>query len=336
MMEGGGGCSFHEMQVRHGKRQSIFRSYVFPYMNRANIAVLTHALVSGVIFEGRRATGVEIIHNRKTQRIKAGHEVVLSLGAIHTPKVLMQSGIGDPAEFQRLGIPLGQHFPGVGQNFQDHFGVSCIWEYPQPVARHNNACEATFFWKIDASLGTPDLQPCLIELPVCSPEIIAQFDPPPGSWTLFAAVVRPKSRGQIHLTGPTPQDPLQIEPNTLSHPDDLKAAIASVRFCREIGNSLPLRPFVKREVAPDNLEGLALEDFIRDAAISYAHQASTAKMGRDAMSVVDGQLKVYGIDNLRIADASIMTRVTTGNTMAPCVVIGERAGELLKVAHGIS
>jgi choline dehydrogenase len=336
MMEGNGGCSIHDIQVRNGRRKSIFRSYVFPYMDRANITVLTHALVSRVIFEGKRSTGVEIIYNGKTLSINAGSEVVLSLGAIHTPKVLMQSGIGDQAELQRFGIPLVQHLPGVGQNFQDHFGVSCIWEYPQPVAPRNNACEATFFWKSNASLDGPDLQPCLIELPVCGPEITAQFNPPMGSWTLFAGVVRPKSRGQIHLTGPTPQDPLQIEPNTLSHPDDLRAAIASVRICREIGNSLPLRPFVKREVAPGNLEGPALENYIRDAAISYAHEASTARMGRDAMSVVDGQLKVYGIDNLRIADASIMPRVTTGNTMAPCVVIGERGAEMLKLAHGIS
>ena len=336
MMEGNGGCSIHDIQVRNGRRKSIFRSYVFPYMDRANITVLTHALVSRVIFEGKRSTGVEIIYNGKTLSINAGSEVVLSLGAIHTPKVLMQSGIGDQAELQRFGIPLVQHLPGVGQNFQDHFGVSCIWEYPQPVAPRNNACEATFFWKSNASLDGPDLQPCLIELPVCGPEITAQFNPPMGSWTLFAGVVRPKSRGQIHLTGPTPQDPLQIEPNTLSHPDDLRAAIASVRICREIGNSLPLRPFVKREVAPGNLEGPALENYLRDAAISYAHEASTARMGRDAMSVVDGQLKVYGIDNLRIADASIMPRVTTGNTMAPCVVIGERGAEMLKLAHGIS
>jgi choline dehydrogenase len=242
----------------------------------------------------------------------------------------MQSGIGDQVELQRFEIPVVQHLPGVGQNFQDHFGVSCIWEYPTPVAPRNNACEATFFWKSDKSLDTPDSQPCLIELPVCGPEIAAQFNPPMGSWTLFAGVVRPKSRGQIYLTGPTPQDPLRIEPNTLAHPDDLKAAIASVRICREIGNSLLLRPFVKREVAPGNLDGPAFETFIRDAAISYAHQASTAKMGRDQMSVVDGQLKVYGIDNRRIADASIMPRVTTGNTMAPCVVIGERAAEILK------
>jgi choline dehydrogenase len=336
MMEGDGGCSIHDMQVRDGKRQSLFRSYVFPYMNRANLTVLTHALVTRVIFEGKRAKGVEIIYNGKTQSINAGYEVVLSLGAIHTPKVLMQSGIGDQVELQRFEIHVVEHLPGVGQNFQDHFGVSCIWEYPTPVAPRNNACEATFFWKSDRSLDTPDLQPCLIELPVCGPEIAAQFNPPMGSWTLFAGVVRPKSRGHIHLTGPTPQDPLRIEPNTLSHPDDLKAAIASVRICREIGNSLPLRPFVKREVAPGNLEGPALEGFIRDAAISYAHEAGTTRMGRDAMSVVDGQLKVYGIDNLRIADASIMPRVTTGNTMAPCVVIGERAGEILRVAHGIS
>jgi choline dehydrogenase len=334
LMESDGGSSIHDMQVRDGKRQSIFRSYVFPYMNRANLTVLTHALVSRVIFEGERATSVEILYNGKTQRINAGYEIVLSLGAIHTPKVLMQSGIGDQAELQRYGIPIVQHLPGVGQNFQDHFGIGCIWEYPQPVAPRNNACEATVFWKSDSSLGTPDLQPCLIELPICSPEIAAQFNPPAGSWTLFAAVVRPKSRGQIHLTGPTPQDQVRIEPHTLSHPDDLKAAIASVRICREIGNSLPLRPFVRREVAPANLEGPALESFIRDAAMSYAHQASTAKMGRDAMSVVDAQLKVYGINNLRIADASIMPRVTTGNTMAPCVVIGERAGAILRSVHG--
>jgi choline dehydrogenase len=143
-------------------------------------------------------------------------------------------------------------------------------------------------------------------------------------------VVRPKSRGCIRLTGPNPTDPIQIEANFLSHPDDLKAAVACVELCREIGNSAPLSPYAKREVMPGNLTGAALENFVRDAAMSYWHETCTAKMGRDAMSVVDGALKVYGIDNLRIADASIMPRVTTGNTMAPCVVIGERAGELLK------
>ena len=148
--------------------------------------------------------------------------------------------------------------------------------------------------------------------------------------------MRPKSRGQIRLTGPNPDDPILIESNTLSHPDDLTAAVACVELCREIGNSAALRPFTKREVMPGNLRGAALEDFISDAAATYWHQTCTAKMGRDSMSVVDGQLRVYGIENLRIADGSIMPRVTTGNTMAPCVIIGERAGELVRAAHKLS
>ena len=135
------------------------------------------------------------------------------------------------------------------------------------------------------------------------------------------------------MTGHNPDDPIQIEANTLSHPDDLKAAVACVDLCREIGNSAALRPFTKREVMPGNLRGAALEDFIRDAASTYHHQTCTAKMGRDSMSVVDGQLKVYGIENLRIADGSIMPRVTTGNTMAPCIVIGERAVDILREEH---
>ena len=137
----------------------------------------------------------------------------------------------------------------------------------------------------------------------------------------------------MRLTGPNADDQIQIEANTLSHPDDLKAAVACVKLCQEIGNSTPLSPYVKREVMPGALKGRALEDFIRDAAVTYFHQTCTAKMGRDSMSVVDAKLKVYGIENLRIADGSIMPRVATGNTMAPCVVIGERAAETLRNDH---
>jgi choline dehydrogenase len=147
--------------------------------------------------------------------------------------------------------------------------------------------------------------------------------------------VSPKSRGQVRLTGPNPLDPVRIEANMLSHPDDLKAAIAAVELCREIGNSRALKPYAKREVMPGNLKGAELENFVRDAASSTWHQTCSAKMGRDSMSVVDADLKVYGIEHLRIADGSIMPRVTTGNTMAPCVIIGERAGEIIKAEHKI-
>src|SRR5258708_3037398 len=237
LMEGDGGASILDMRVSDGKRLSVFRTYAFPYMDRPNLTVLTDALVTRLTLEGKRATGLEITFNGKIERIAAGLEVVLSLGAIHTPKVLMLSGIGDQAELRRLGIPVVQHLPGVGQNFQDHFGIGCVWEDQQPLALRNNGGEATFFWKSNPSLDTPDLQTCQGELPFSTAETAAKFNPPAASWTLFGGVVRPKSRGQIRLTGPNPDDPVQIEAHTLSHPDDLKAAIACVELCREIGNS---------------------------------------------------------------------------------------------------
>jgi choline dehydrogenase len=329
------GASILDLRARDGKRLSVFRTYAFPYMDRQNLTVLTHALVTRVLLENKRATGVEIAYDGKTLHINAGLEVVLSLGAIHTPKVLMLSGIGNESELQRLGIPVVQHLPGVGKNFQDHFAVGCVWEYQQPLVPRNNGGEATFFWKSNSRLDTPDLQTCQAEVPLCSAETAAKFNPPHACWTLFGGVVRPKSRGQIRLTGPNPHDPVQIEANTLSHPDDMKAAIASVELCREVGNSTPLRPYTKREVMPGNLKGAKLEDFIRDAAATYHHQTCTAKMGRDSMSVVNANLQVYGIQNLRIADGSIMPRVITGNTMAACVIIGERAGETMRATHKI-
>ena len=333
MMEGGGGSSILDLRIRDGKRQSVFRSYTFPYMDRPNLTVLTHALVTRVTFAGKRVTGVVCNCDGKTQRIGARLEVILSLGAIHTPKVLMQSGIGDEVELQRLGIPLVQHLSGVGQNFQDHPAIGCIWEYQKPLAPRNNASEATFFWKSDPSLDTPDIQTCQVEVPIGAVEMLARYNAPAGSWAMVGSIVRPKSRGRIRLTGPNPLDPLQIEPHHLSHPDDLKVAIACVELCREIGNSVALRPFAKREVMPGSLKGAELENFIQDSVVTFWHQTCTAKMGRDSMSVVDANLKVYGIENLRIADGSIMPRVTTGNTMAPCVIIGERAGEILKADH---
>jgi choline dehydrogenase len=300
-------------------------------MDRPNLTVLTHALVTRVTFEGKRATGVECIYNGKNHRVSARHEVVLSLGAIETPKVLMQSGIGDEVELQRLGIPLVQHLQGVGQNFQDHPAIGCIWEYQKPHAPHT--ASVTFFWKSTPNLDTPDIQTCQTEVPFAAAEMLARYNVPAGSWSMFAGIVRPKSRGRIRLTGPNPMDALQIETNMMSHPDDVKAAIGGVQLCREIGNSAVFRPFVKREVMPGNLKGAELENFIRDSVVTFWHQTCTAKMGRDSMSVVDANLKVYGIENLRIADGSIMPRVTTGNTMAPCIIIGERAGEILKADH---
>src|SRR5262249_32314763 len=187
-------------------------------------------------------------------------------------------------------------------------------------------------WKSEAGLGSPDFQ---IVQAVLNAEDAAKFGLPASGWALIGNVVQPKSRGRISLTGSDPADTVQIEANYLCHPDDQKAAFACLELCREIGNSGALRPFVGREIIPGNLERPEQENYIRDTAFSFWHQTSTAKMGRGAMCVVDGYLKVYGVENLRIADGSIMPRVTTGNTMAPCVVIGERAGEIIRSQYGI-
>jgi len=170
---------------------------------------------------------------------------------------------------------------------------------------------------------------------VLSLEDAAKLGLPAGGWTLLGNVVQPKSRGQIRLTGPDPDDPIQIETNLLWEQDDRKALLECAKLCRAIGNLDLLRPFLKQEILPGKLKRTTLEEYIRDAAMSFWHQTSTAKMGRDPMSVVDGNLKVYGVDNLRIADASIMPRVTTGNPMAPCVIIGERAAEIIRDEHQI-
>jgi len=336
LMESAGGASFIDMRVRDGRRQSVFRSYVFPYMDRPNLTVLTNALVTRIAFEGSTATGVEVVYEGRTRRIHANCEVVLSMGAINTPKVLMQSGIGDEDQLRQFGIRVVQHLPGVGRNFQDHVEMGCVWEYREPLALRNTASEAVCFWKSDRSLDGPDLQIVHAEVPIMTAETEVRFNPPPASWTVLGGVVRPKSRGRIRLSGPNPDDPVQIQASLLADADDMRVAIQCVELCREIGNSAPLAAFRKREVMPGNLKGGDLEVFVRDAANSYWHQTCTARMGRDSMSVVDGELRVYGIRNLRIADGSIMPRVTTGNTMAPCIVIGERAAEIIKAGHKLS
>jgi choline dehydrogenase len=191
-----------------------------------------------------------------------------------------------------------------------------------------------FYWKSDPGMDAPDIFQCQAEFPVPSMET-AKLGPPAHGWTMFAGIARPKSRGTVRSTGPNPNDPVQIDANALAHPEDMKSALACVALCREIGNATALRPFVKREAMPGNLKGQELEEFIRNAAVTYWHRTCTAKMGRDEMSVVDSNLSVYGIGKLRIADGSIMPHVTTGNAMPPCVVIGERAADILKVRHNL-
>jgi choline dehydrogenase len=153
---------------------------------------------------------------------------------------------------------------------------------------------------------------------------------------MLGALTHPKSRGVVELTSPDPDQPVRVVHNGLSHPDDLRLAVKCVEDMREVGNSALLRPLFKREVMPGDLKGEDLLAYLRNAAITYWHMVGTAKMGRDPLAVVDSSLKVYGVENLRVADGSIMPRITSGNTMAPCVVIGERAAEEIKTQHRLA
>src|SRR5215475_16126851 len=209
MMEASGGASVPDMRIRDGKRQSVFRSYVFPYMDRPNLTVLSHALVTRLTFEEKRTTGVQISYEGSVRRIRAGREVILSLGAIHTPKVLMQSGIGDEAELNHFGIPVIQHLPGVGLGLQDHPGVCCLWECSDSLPPRP-APEAVIFWKSETGLGSPDLQ---ILPAVLSAGDAARLGLPAEGWALLGIVVQPKSRGRIRLTGSDPVDPIRIKAN---------------------------------------------------------------------------------------------------------------------------
>jgi choline dehydrogenase len=330
MMEGPGGASFMNLRIRDGRRESIFRSYTFPLMNQPNLTVLSDTLVTRVLIERGTAGGVDCILDGRSHSFRASQEVILSLGAINTPKVLMQSGIGDADTLASLDIPVIQHLPGVGANFQDHIMVSsCIWEYPEPVPPHDNGGESTVFAKSTPDLDTPDIQLLQIQFPVATPELAKRYAIPVGSWGIFPALLRPQSVGRLRLTGARPEDPILIDSQILSDPADLKALRRCVELAREVGNAQSLRRFVKQEVMPTALGSAAMDDFIRDGVTTLWHQSCTAKMGRDRMAVVDSRLKVYGIDRLRIADASVMPRVPLGNTMAPSVIIGEQAARIV-------
>ena len=332
MMEGQGGAALTDMLVRDGRRHSLFRAYVRPWLDRPNLTVLTGTLVLRVVLDGQRAVGVDVARDGRVFTIRARSEVVLSLGAIQTPKILMHSGIGDGAELDRFGIQVVQHLPGVGRNFQDHVSFGCTWEYVEPIAPRNSGSEATLYWKSRPELDAPDLLFCQVEFPVASDRTAARGVPEHG-WTMFAGLARPASRGRLRLQDADPLTPLAIDANMMSDPVDMEAARTCVKLCRELGNARSFQRFVRGEAMPGDLTGEALDDYIRDAAVTYWHQSCTAKMGRDSMSVVDASLRVYGIDGLRVADASIMPRVATGNTQAPCAIIGERAAELLCRTH---
>jgi choline dehydrogenase len=332
--EGGIGFALMNQIIRDGRRQSMARSYLYPVLSRPNVTVLVNTHVDRLTFSGTRATGVQIATASGPKTIGANTEVIVSAGGINTPKLLMLSGIGDEAQLREHGIKTLVNAKEVGRNFQDHIlHGGCIWEPKEFIPHRNSAANAAGFLKSQSSLVSPDVNLVQIELPYASEVVGKDYAPPATSWALCAGLVAPKSRGEIRLRSANPADRPVVDARFMSHPDDVKALAFGIEVCREIGNSPAMKDFVKREVAPGKtLTGKAMEDFVRNGATTYFHQAGSCRMGKDAEAVVDSKLRVNGIQGLRIADSSIMPRIAGVATMATCALIGERMADILSAA----
>jgi choline dehydrogenase len=324
------GTSFFNMTIKGGKRFSVASAYLRPAMDRPNLTVLTHAETHRLILEGHRCVGVEFERAGTIVQARADCEVILCSGVIGSPKVLLLSGIGPEQELKSLGIEVKVNLPGVGRNLQDHplcAGINYECKVPLPPPR-NNGAESTMWWKSQPGLIGPDIQPVILEFPFATPEHAARL-PSANCYAIAPSVVRVASRGSVKLASSDPSDAPLIDANYMACDADINAMLAAIDLCREMGASAAFAEFRQREVLPGKRSRTEMIEFIRQGATTYFHPTSTCKMGMDAESVVDPTLRVYGIENLRIADAAIMPRVTSGNTNAPSVMIGEKCAELI-------
>jgi choline dehydrogenase len=328
LLEGAGGGAITNVRIRDGRRLNTPASYLYPVMDQDNLTVLTGAYVNR-LNHGRRCR-----HRSRVRMEWAGsHHQGLGRGRA-LGRCPSDSQAADALRHRRphsarFDIPTVVHVPGVGQNLQDHPIIAAgLWEAHGPLLMRNNSAESNLLIKSSSELETPDLHIWNIEGPYLSD--VTGRHVAENTWSISPGLVRPESRGMVELNSSDPRGAPKIHANMLSDPRDLAALRTAMEIARELGNSEAMKAFVKREVLPGPLTGEALDNLIRDGATSMHHPTGTAKMGQDNLSVVDAQLRVYGTKNLRIADGSIMPRVTTGNTQAPCVIIGERMAEILK------
>ncbi len=332
------GCaSLANLNIKDGARDNTARAYLRPAMSRPNLTVLTGTQALRLIFAGRRCTGVKVSSNGGVRTFSGRREIVLSAGAIDTPRLLLLSGIGDSVELEALRIPVVADLKGVGQNLHDHpllMGVN--FEAVEPVAPYrNNSGGSQAFWKSRFALKIPDIMVVPIQIPYASAEITKLYPPPPNSFAITPGLMRPQSRGRIKLRSAEPNGLLEIQPNFLQERADVEALMEAVGFCLELGAQPPLRAIAKQPACPPrSLARRELEEFVRLTCSSYFHPVGTCRMGNDADAVVDPELKVHGLEGLRIADASIMPRIPSSNTHAPSVMIGERAADFLRSARG--
>ncbi len=323
------GVSFMQYSIEDGVRHSSAAAYLHPVEADSNLEVITGALARRLLFDGTRCIGVEWSDGTSIERTDAA-EVVVCGGTIGSAQLLLLSGIGPAEHLRSYGIDVVADLPGVGENLHDHLLSPVIFSAERAVGPPSPglpACQTHLFWRSRPGLPVPDIQPIHFMFPMYEP----WMEGPDNGFTLMGGMVRPVSRGSLRLTGPGPDDPVALDPEILACESDLESLVAAVELCRRIGGADALAEWgaVERYPGPSVDTPAALRDYVRETAITYHHQVGTCKMGTDAAAVVDPRLRVHGIEGLRVADASIMPMVTTGNTNAPSIMIGERAAEFV-------
>src|SRR3954454_5243854 len=344
-------------QTRGGRRRaSTARSYLRPALKRPNLHLVTKALVHRVLFEGKRATGIELSRNAVTERVDAMREVILSAGAIGSPHILQLSGIGDPDHLGRIGVPVVHELRGVGKNMQDHY----VARVSYPVVGAQTANERSrglplagevIRWlvtgkgmltyspslvaasvKVREESATPDMQVTFAPGSFKGGQMGALEETPglsAGAWQM-----RPLSRGYVEAKSNRPSDMPAINPRYLSEESDRRAMVGGLRFARRLFDAPALKKFVREESLPGrHVQGDdELLDYARRNGGTCYHASCTCMMGQHAMAVVDDELRVHGIDGLRVIDASVMPAVTSTNTNAPTIMIAEKGAAIIKGA----
>jgi choline dehydrogenase len=347
------GCGRLQATLANRARCSAADAYLRPVRDRKHLKVCTHAYATRLLFDGKRAVGVDYLHCGALEQARAACEVIVSAGALRSPQLLMLSGIGPGKELARKGVDVRLDLPGVGKNLQDHLNVKVRCEINQPLTFAglpdeeraaalrdyevdrsgpvgSNFLEAGAFVKSRLEETAPGLQ--LFFLMTLAPDYPEAGPPKRHGLTFTSYVSRPLSRGEITLASCDPLDRPLIDFNYLNEQDDIRCAMAGVRWNLRILYASPFDDIRGEEVAPGiHSRGDAeIEAFVRRSASTTWHPAGSCRMGEDDMAVVDASLRVHGVEGLRIVDASIMPTIVSGNTNAPVIMIAEKAADLIR------
>ncbi|MHB1304927.1 MAG: GMC family oxidoreductase [Acidiphilium sp.] len=346
------GAGYFQLTARNGRRCSAAVAYLRPARGRPNLTVVTDALTLRVELEGRRAAGVLYQVGAEARTAIADGEVILCAGAIHSPHLLALSGIGPAAELAAAALPVIHDLPGVGRNLQDHLQARLTYastrktlndEVNNPLLKLGMGLEYALFRRGPMSMGASQLGIfARVDPAAATPDVQFHIQPlsadEPGKglhkYSAFTASVcqlRPESRGRLVTMSADPRQAPAIHPNYLATAKDCAITVAGIRLARRLAETPPLRDFIKAELQPGGQLRTddELLDFARRHATTIYHPVGTCKMGTDAMAVVDARLRVHGIDRLRVADASIMPTLVSGNTNAPAIMIGEKAADMI-------